>query len=83
MKFCPLAVIFNTDAVIAALANEEGHLYGSVGPAQIVEALAKEQNEKITAVLTPEQSKKVEELRAAAKAKRSPKTPPKKKPAAD
>ncbi len=30
------------EITIAARANEEGHLYGSVGPAQIVEALAKE-----------------------------------------
>lgn len=30
------------EVTIAARANEEGHLYGSVGPAQIVEALAKE-----------------------------------------
>lgn len=30
------------EVTITALANEEGHLYGSVGPAQIVEALAKE-----------------------------------------
>ena len=30
------------EVTIAALANEEGHLYGSVGPAQIVEALARE-----------------------------------------
>ncbi|MFW6155397.1 MAG: 50S ribosomal protein L9 [Planctomycetota bacterium] len=30
------------EITIAARANEEGHLYGSVGPAQIVEALSKE-----------------------------------------
>jgi large subunit ribosomal protein L9 len=30
------------EITIAALANPEGHLYGSVGPAQIVEALARE-----------------------------------------
>jgi len=30
------------EVTIAARANPEGHLYGSVGPAQIVEALAKE-----------------------------------------
>lgn len=30
------------EVTITARANEEGHLYGSVGPAQIVEALAKE-----------------------------------------
>ncbi|NLF31821.1 MAG: 50S ribosomal protein L9 [Planctomycetes bacterium] len=30
------------EVTISARANEEGHLYGSVGPAQIVEALAKE-----------------------------------------
>ena len=30
------------EVTIAALANPEGHLYGSVGPAQIVEALARE-----------------------------------------
>jgi len=30
------------EITIAARANEEGHLYGSVGPAQIVEALANE-----------------------------------------
>ena len=31
-----------TEITIAVRANEEGHLYGSVGPAQIVEALAHE-----------------------------------------
>jgi large subunit ribosomal protein L9 len=30
------------EVTIAALANEEGRLYGSIGPAQIVEALARE-----------------------------------------
>lgn len=30
------------EVTIAARANEEGQLYGSIGPAQIVEALAKE-----------------------------------------
>ena len=30
------------EVTITALANEEGHLYGSVGPARVVEALAKE-----------------------------------------
>lgn len=30
------------EVTITALANPEGHLYGSVGPAQIVEALARE-----------------------------------------
>lgn len=32
--------IRGTEVTIAARANEEGHLYGSVGPAQIVSALA-------------------------------------------
>lgn len=34
------ATIRGTEVTIAARANEEGHLYGSVGPAQIVSALA-------------------------------------------
>ncbi len=35
-------LIQGREVTIAARANEEGHLYGSVGPAQICEALAKE-----------------------------------------
>lgn len=35
-------VVDGKEVTIAARANEEGHLYGSVGPAQIVEALARE-----------------------------------------
>ncbi|MFP4355163.1 MAG: 50S ribosomal protein L9 [Phycisphaerae bacterium] len=34
--------IEGTEITIAARANEEGHLYGSVGPAQIVAALAEQ-----------------------------------------
>jgi large subunit ribosomal protein L9 len=34
--------IEGTEITITALANEEGHLYGSVGPAQIASALAEE-----------------------------------------
>ncbi len=34
--------IEGTEITITALANEEGHLYGSVGPAQIAAALAEE-----------------------------------------
>jgi hypothetical protein len=41
-----------------------------------LEALTKERDERIAAVLTPEQRKKLEDLRAAAKAKREPKTKP-------
>ncbi len=41
-----------------------------------LEKLAKERDEKIEAVLTPEQKKKIEEIRAAAKAKRDAKNPP-------
>jgi hypothetical protein len=41
-----------------------------------LEALTKQRDEKIAAVLTPEQLKKIEDLRAAAKAKREPKTKP-------
>lgn len=37
------AVIQGKEITISARANEEGHLYGSVGPAQIVAALAAEQ----------------------------------------
>lgn len=36
------AVVNGKEVTIAARANEEGHLYGSVGPAQIVAALAQE-----------------------------------------
>jgi large subunit ribosomal protein L9 len=36
------ALVDGKEVTIAALANEEGHLYGSIGPAQIVEALARE-----------------------------------------
>jgi large subunit ribosomal protein L9 len=36
------ALVDGKEVTITALANEEGHLYGSVGPAQIVEALARE-----------------------------------------
>lgn len=35
-------VVDGKQITIAARANEEGQLYGSIGPAQIVEALAKE-----------------------------------------
>jgi Spy/CpxP family protein refolding chaperone len=49
-----------------------------------LEAIMKERNEKVAAVLTPEQLKKVEELGAAAKAKREKaKERPTKKPAAE
>ena len=34
------AAVQGKEITIAARANEEGHLYGSVGPAQIVSALA-------------------------------------------
>ena len=34
------ALIKDKEITISARANEEGHLYGSIGPAQIVEALA-------------------------------------------
>ncbi len=37
------AVVQGKEITISARANEEGHLYGSVGPAQIVAALAAEQ----------------------------------------
>jgi large subunit ribosomal protein L9 len=36
------AVVNDKEVTISARANEEGHLYGSVGPAQIVAALAEE-----------------------------------------
>ncbi len=36
------AVVDGKEITLAARANEEGHLYGSVGPAQIVAALAEE-----------------------------------------
>lgn len=36
------AAISGKEITMAALANEEGHLYGSIGPAQICEALAAE-----------------------------------------
>ncbi len=36
------AVVQGKEVTISARANEEGHLYGSVGPAQIVAALAAE-----------------------------------------
>jgi large subunit ribosomal protein L9 len=36
------AVVNGKEVTIAARANEEGHLYGSVGPAQIAAALAEE-----------------------------------------
>jgi len=36
------AVVAGKEVTIAVRANEEGHLYGSVGPAQIVAALAAE-----------------------------------------
>jgi large subunit ribosomal protein L9 len=36
------AVVNEKEVTIAARANEEGHLYGSVGPAQIAAALAEE-----------------------------------------
>ncbi len=35
-------VVDGKEVTITCRANEQGHLYGSVGPAQIVEALAKE-----------------------------------------
>ncbi len=39
----PRAALLNgKEVTIAARANEEGHLYGSVGPAQIAAALAEE-----------------------------------------
>jgi hypothetical protein len=41
-----------------------------------LDALTKQRDERIAAVLTPEQRKKLEDLRAAAKAKRAPKTKP-------
>jgi len=36
------SALHGKEVTISARANEEGHLYGSVGPAQIVAALAKE-----------------------------------------
>ncbi len=49
------AVVDGKEITLAARANEEGHLYGSVGPAQIVAALA-EQNVFIEAehIVLPE-----------------------------
>ena len=44
-------------------------------------ALMKERNKKVAAVLTPEQAKKVKELKAKAKAERAKKRPAKKKKA--
>lgn len=46
-----------------------------------LEALVKERDEKVTAVLTPEQLRKVEQAQAAAKAKRDQKKATKEKPA--
>ena len=46
-------------------------------------AITKERDEKIEAALTPEQLKKIEEAKAAAKAKRSRKKPAKEKPVAE
>ena len=37
------AVVHGKEITISARANEEGHLYGSIGPAQIASALAAEQ----------------------------------------
>jgi Spy/CpxP family protein refolding chaperone len=50
-----------------------------------LEKLIKERDEKIAAVLTPEQRKRVEDLKAAARAKRQPRKqkPPAKTPAAE